>query len=114
MNFRMASPAIIVDLGRIPNLAYMRESGGGIHIGAMTRQRSVEFSPLIGEKLLLLRDAIKWVGHLPTRSRGTIGGSIAHADPSAEIPLVLQALEGDVVARVPQGARPIKAADFFR
>lgn len=113
MNFRMATPAVIVDLGKIPDLAYMREDGGVIEIGAMTRQRFIEFSPLARDKLPLLHEAIRWVGHLPTRSRGTIGGSIAHADPSAEIPMVLQALEGEVVARGPDGDRTIKAADLF-
>jgi carbon-monoxide dehydrogenase medium subunit len=113
MNFRMASPSAIVDLGRIPKLAYVHEKNGTIHIGAMTRQRSIEFSPLIREKLPLLHEAIGWVGHLPTRSRGTIGGSIAHADPSTEIPMVVQALEGEVIARGPNGARTIKAEDLF-
>jgi carbon-monoxide dehydrogenase medium subunit len=114
MNFRLVAPAVIVDLNRIPELAYIADEGDVVRIGAMTRQRTAEFSPIVGEKLPLLREAIKLVGHLPTRTRGTIGGSIAHADPSAEIPMVLQALEGEVVARGPQGARPIKAADFFR
>jgi aerobic carbon-monoxide dehydrogenase medium subunit len=113
MNFRMASPSAIVDLGRIPNLAYIAAESDMIHIGAMTRQRAVEFSPLIRERLPLLHEAIGWVGHLPTRSRGTIGGSIAHADPSTEIPMVLQALEGEVIAQGPNGKRAIKAANLF-
>jgi aerobic carbon-monoxide dehydrogenase medium subunit len=113
MNFRIASPSAIVDLRRIPNLAYIGEESDMIRIGAMTRQRAVEFSPLIREKLPLLHEAIGWVGHLPTRSRGTIGGSIAHADPSTEIPMVLQALEGEVIAQGPSGKRAIKAADLF-
>jgi aerobic carbon-monoxide dehydrogenase medium subunit len=113
MNFRLAAPAALVDLGKIANLAYIREDGGKVRIGAMTRQRSIEFSPLIGEKLPLLREAIGWVGHLPTRSRGTVGGSIAHADPSTEIPMVLQALEGEVSARGPNGERTIEAEDLF-
>jgi carbon-monoxide dehydrogenase medium subunit len=114
MNFRLVAPAVIVDLNRIPELAYIADDGDVVRIGAMTRQRTAEFSPVVGEKLPLLREAIKLVGHLPTRSRGTIGGTIAHADPSAEIPMVFQALEGDVVARGPQGERITKAADFFR
>jgi aerobic carbon-monoxide dehydrogenase medium subunit len=113
MNFRMASPSAVVDLGRIANLAYIGEENDMIQIGAMTRQRAVEFSPLIREKLPLLHEAIGWVGHLPTRSRGTIGGSIAHADPSTEIPMVLQALEGEVIAQGPNGKRAINAADLF-
>jgi aerobic carbon-monoxide dehydrogenase medium subunit len=113
MNFRLASPSAIVDLGRIPNLAYIGDESDMIRIGAMTRQRAVEFSPLIREKLPLLHEAIGWIGHLPTRSRGTIGGSIVHADPSTEIPMVLQALEGEVIAQGPNGKRAIKAANLF-
>jgi aerobic carbon-monoxide dehydrogenase medium subunit len=113
MNFRLAAPSAVVDLGRISNLADIREESGMIHIGAMTRQRSIEFSPLIREKLPLLYEAIGWIGHLPTRSRGTIGGSLAYADPSAEIPMVLQALEGEVTAQDATGKRTIKAADLF-
>jgi len=79
----------------------------------MTRQRRLEFEPLVAAKLPLLREALRWVGHLPTRSRGTIGGSIAHADPSAEIPMVLQALEGEIVARGSQGERRIAAQNLF-
>jgi len=114
MNFRLVAPGVVVDLNRIPELAYITDRGNVVHIGAMTRQRAAEFSPIIGEKVPLLREAIKLVGHLPTRSRGTIGGSIAHADPSAEIPMVFQALEGEAVARGPRGERTIKAEEFFR
>lgn len=71
----------------------------------MTRQRTIEFSPVVKERLPLLREATRWVGHLPSRTRGTIGGSIAGADPSAEYPAVLTALDGEVVVREPQGER---------
>jgi carbon-monoxide dehydrogenase medium subunit len=84
-----------------------------IRIGAMTRQRAIEFSAVVAEKLPLLRIAIKLVGYLPTRSRGTIGGSVANADPAAEIPMVLQALDGEVVARGPNGQRTIAASELF-
>ncbi|HTZ77624.1 MAG TPA: xanthine dehydrogenase family protein subunit M [Stellaceae bacterium] len=114
MNFRIAAPAALVDLNRMPDLDYIRQEGGVVRIGAMTRQRKLEFSPVIAERLPLLRDAIKLVGHLPTRSRGTIGGSLAHADPAAELPMMLQVLEGEVVARGPAGERVIKAGEFFR
>jgi len=86
---------------------------GVIAIGAMARQRRLEFAPLVTEKLPLLSEALRWVGHLPTRTRGTIGGSIAHADPAAEIPMVLQAMAGEVVVRGPQGERRIAAPDLF-
>jgi carbon-monoxide dehydrogenase medium subunit len=113
MNFRVAAPAVIVDLNRIPTLAGIEDQGGMIRIGAMTRQRAIEFSAVVAEKLPLLRNAIKLVGHLPTRSRGTIGGSVANADPAAEIPMVLQALDGEVVARGPNGQRTIAASELF-
>jgi CO/xanthine dehydrogenase FAD-binding subunit len=113
MNFRLAQPRAIVDLNRIAGLAFIEEEGEVVRIGSMTRQRRLEFAPLVATKLPLLHEALRWVGHLPTRSRGTIGGSIAHADPSAEIPMVLQALEGEIVARGPQGERRIAAQDLF-
>jgi carbon-monoxide dehydrogenase medium subunit len=113
MNFRVAAPAAIVDLNRIPALSYIRLDGTVVRIGAMTRQRALEFSPVIREKLPLLHEAISWVGHLPTRSRGTIGGSLSHADPAAELPMALLALDGEVVARSATGERTIKAGDLF-
>ena len=113
MNFRLATPSAIIDLNRIPDLGYIRAEAGTVRIGAMTRHRAIEFSPLVAQHLPLLAEAIKLVAHLPIRSRGTIGGSIAHADPAAELPMVLQALEGEVVARGPRGERVIKAIDFF-
>jgi len=114
MNFRLAAPAALVDLNRMPDLDYIRHENGVVRIGAMTRQRKLEFSPVIAERLPLLRDAIRLIGHLPTRSRGTIGGSLAHADPAAELPMMLQVLEGEVVAHGPDGERVIKAGDLFR
>jgi carbon-monoxide dehydrogenase medium subunit len=113
MNFRLAAPAVVVDLNRIPALAGIEHQDGMLRIGAMTRQRAIEFSALIAGKLPLLKAAIKLVGHLPTRSRGTIGGSVANADPAAEIPMVLQALDGKVVARGPNGQRTITASELF-
>jgi CO/xanthine dehydrogenase FAD-binding subunit len=79
----------------------------------MTRQRTIEFSPLVARRLPLLLEATRWVGHLPIRSRGTIGGSIAHADPSAEYPAVLTALDGDVVVQGPRGRRTLKPRALF-
>jgi len=113
MNFRLATPTAIVDLNRIPSLDKIEAANGNVSIGAMARQRQLEFTPLIGERLPLLGEALRWVGHLPTRTRGTIGGSIAHADPAAEIPMVLQALAGDVVVRGSQGERRVAAPDLF-
>ncbi|PYN29786.1 MAG: hypothetical protein DMD98_20455, partial [Candidatus Rokuibacteriota bacterium] len=93
--------------------AYIEEGDGQVRLGAMTRQRTIEFSPVVARRLPLLGEATKWVGHLPIRTRGTIGGSIAHADPSAEYPAVLTALGGAVVARGPKGERVVQAKDLF-
>lgn len=114
MNFRVATPAALIDLNRIPALAYIRVDGAVVRIGAMTRQRAIEFSPVVRDKLPLLHEAVSWVGHLPTRSRGTIGGSLAHADPAAELPMALLALDGEVTAQGPKGPRTIKAGELFR
>ena len=113
LNFRLARPAALVDVNRVAALAYVREDDGVVAFGAMTRQRTIEFSPVVAARLPLLREATRWVGHLPIRSRGTIGGSIAHADPSAEYPAVLTALGGEVVVQGPRGRRAVKAADLF-
>lgn len=114
LNFRLSRPAALVDLNRIAALAYIREQNGHVAFGAMTRQRAIEFSPVVKTTLPLLTEATRWVGHLPIRSRGTIGGSIAHADPSAEYPAVLTALDGEVVVRGPRGERTLKPADLFQ
>lgn len=103
LDFRLSHPAALVDLNRVASLAYILEQNGHVAFGAMTRQRAIEFSPVVARRLPLLQEATRWVGHLPIRSRGTIGGSIAHADPSAGDPTVLTALEGQVVARGPRG-----------
>ncbi|HEY2992873.1 MAG TPA: xanthine dehydrogenase family protein subunit M [Methylomirabilota bacterium] len=113
LNFRLARPAALVDVNRIAALAYIREGDGTVAFGAMTRQRTIEFSPVVAARLPLLREATRWVGHLPIRSRGTIGGSIAHADPSAEYPAVLTALDGEVVVQGPRGRRTVKADGLF-
>jgi aerobic carbon-monoxide dehydrogenase medium subunit len=112
MNFRLVTPAALVDLNRIAELAYIRAENGALRIGAMTRHRTVEFSPVVAERLPLLTETIRLVAHLPIRSRGTIGGSLALADPAAELPMLMQALEGEVVVRGPNGERVVPAADL--
>jgi carbon-monoxide dehydrogenase medium subunit len=114
LNFRLSRPAALVDLNRIPALAYIREADGHVAFGAMTRQRTIEFSGVVASRLPLLREATRWVGHLPIRSRGTIGGSIAHADPSAEYPAVLTVLDGEVIVRGARRQRVIRAGDLFQ
>ena len=113
MNFRLATPAAIIDLNRIPGLGEVTAADGVVAIGAMARQRRLEFDPVVAGRLPLLREALGWIGHLPTRTRGTIGGSIAHADPAAEIPMVLQALAGEIVVRGPGRERRIAAQELF-
>jgi CO/xanthine dehydrogenase FAD-binding subunit len=113
MNFRLAVPAAIVDLNRIAEMSFIRRVGDTVRIGAMTRQRTLQFSDVVRGAVPLLQAGIEYVGHLPTRSRGTIGGSIAHADPAAEIPMVLRALEATVLARGPNGERTIALPDLF-
>ena len=114
MNFRLARPAALIDLNAVAGLAYILEDDGQIRFGAMTRQRTIEFSPVVRRRLPLLAEATALVGHLPIRTRGTIGGSLAHADPSAEYPAILTAPDGTVVARGPRGERTLRASELFR
>jgi carbon-monoxide dehydrogenase medium subunit len=114
LNFRLTAPAVLIDLNRVGGLSYIREDAGWLRIGAMTRQREVEFSPLVGEKLPLMVEATRLIGHLPTRTRGTVGGSIAHADPSAEYPALALALGAQMALRGRAGERVVNAADFFQ
>jgi aerobic carbon-monoxide dehydrogenase medium subunit len=114
LNFRLVAPAAIVDLNRIEPLSYIESEDGMVRLGAMTRHRAIEFSPVVARQLPLLAEAIRLVAHLPIRTRGTIGGSLAHADPAAELPMVLLALDGEVVAKGPAGERVVAASDLFR
>ena len=95
LNLRMALPAAVIDLGRVPELAGIREFDGGVAFGAMTRQRDAERSQLVQERLPLATQALAHVGHTTIRNRGTIGGTMAHADPAAELPAVALLLAGD-------------------
>ena len=114
LNFRLTRPAALVDLNRVAGLSYIGEAAGHVRIGAMTRQRTIEFSPVIRRHLPLLAEATTLVGHLPIRSRGTIGGSLAHADPAAEYPTTLAALGGQVIVRSPRGERTLAAGELFQ
>jgi carbon-monoxide dehydrogenase medium subunit len=113
LNFRLSSPAALIDLNRITALASLRQEGERVHIGAMTRQRTIEFSPLVRTRLPLLHEATTLIGHLPIRTRGTIGGSLSHADPAAEYPAVALALDAEVVLQNTHGARVLRAEEFF-
>lgn len=113
MSFRLARPALLVDLNAVPGLAYLREEDGALAIGAMTRQADVEASPLARARQPLLVAAVRHVGHAAIRNRGTVGGSVAHADPAAELPCVLLTSDGSVRTHGPAGGRLIAARDFF-
>ena len=113
MNMRLARPAVIIDINRIDGLGDLRERNGILRFGALTRQRAAERSPVVAERCPLLRDALRLVGHAQIRNRGTLGGSIAHADPAAELTAILSALDGEVTARSARGTRTIAAADLF-
>jgi carbon-monoxide dehydrogenase medium subunit len=114
LNFRLVRPRCLVDLNRIDGLAYVRAEADGLAIGAMTRQRALEQSPLVRTQVPLLADALRFVGHPQIRARGTVGGSLAHADPAAELPAVVTALGGRMVARGPAGERSVPSEDFFQ
>ena len=113
MNFRLARPTVLVDLNRVADLAYIRDDGDHLAIGAMTRERTIENSDLVRQACPLLHDATLNIAHLPIRTRGTIGGSIANADPAAEYPATVLALDATLVAHSVRGERRIAAADFF-
>jgi carbon-monoxide dehydrogenase medium subunit len=113
MNFRLARPQALIDLNRVATLDYVRAADGMLAIGALTRQHAVEFSADVRARCPLLAEAVPFIGHAAIRSRGTVGGSVAHADPAAELPTVVAALEGTLVARGPGGERTIAARDFF-
>ncbi len=113
MNMRLARPGVIVDINRIQALEYIIAAPRALRIGALTRQRAAETSRLVAEWCPLLRDALSLVGHVQIRNRGTIGGSIAHADPAAELTTVLTTLGGEVTAHGPGGTRAIAAPDLF-
>ncbi|MBW3571668.1 MAG: xanthine dehydrogenase family protein subunit M [Gemmatimonadetes bacterium] len=113
MNFRLAAPAVLIDLNRIPGLDGIAEADGGVRIGAMTRQRAAERSATVASRVPLLAETLPYVAHAQIRNRGTIGGSIAHADPAAELPAVMLALDARFHLRGPGGTRVVSAGDFF-
>jgi carbon-monoxide dehydrogenase medium subunit len=114
MNFRLAQPAALVDLNRVRELAGISAlPDGGLRIGAMTRHAVVEHSEVVRRLAPLLSEAMPTVAHPQIRSRGTIGGTIVHADPSAEVPTVMVALDATFILRSLAGERRIKAAEFF-
>jgi CO/xanthine dehydrogenase FAD-binding subunit len=115
LNLRMAYPDVIIDLRRVRELVGVTPRDGGVSLGAMTRQRAVERSELVQQRAPLITRALVNVGHMSIRNRGTVGGSLVHADPAAELPAVALALDAQLVARSSaRGERTIGARDFFK
>jgi aerobic carbon-monoxide dehydrogenase medium subunit len=112
LNMRFVLPDHVIDLNRVDGLSYIRESNGALEIGAMTRQRDIEFSELVQKRCPLMHEAIRQVGHRQTRNRGTLGGSLCHLDPSAELVSCAAALDARVAVAGRNGTRSIDFADF--
>jgi CO/xanthine dehydrogenase FAD-binding subunit len=113
MAMRLARPERLIDIMRLPELGGIREEAGAIVVGATTRQSQAERDLTIRSSVPLLAAVLPWVGHPPTRNRGTIGGSVANADPAAEIPLVAVVLGAEIMVTTAAGSRSISADDFF-
>jgi CO/xanthine dehydrogenase FAD-binding subunit len=113
LNFRLVRPACLVDLNEVTGLDGIRLQDGHLVIGAMTRQRTVETSALVRERCPLMAEAMPQVGHVQIRNRGTVGGSLAHADPASELPAVVAALGGELVLQSVRGRRALTAEQFF-
>jgi carbon-monoxide dehydrogenase medium subunit len=113
LNFRLVRPRVLIDVNRIPGLDGIRVADGMVRLGALVRQRQIETSAVVRTECPLLHDATAHVGHAAIRTRGTIGGVVAHADPAAEYPAVLAALGGEVVVRSARGERVLGADEFF-
>jgi carbon-monoxide dehydrogenase medium subunit len=114
MNFRLARPAVLVDINRIAELDFCAATDGELRVGALTRHVRLERPVTAGPLGALLAEVVRYVAHLPIRVRGTFAGSLAHADPAAEWCLVATTLDAEIRARGPDGERSIAAADFFR
>ena len=114
MNMRLATPQVVVDINRIPELSGIAQApDGGLTLGAMTRQRTIERSSDIRQHCPVMADALPLLGHFQIRNRGTIGGSVVHADPAAELPAVLMALEAELVLRNAERQRVVPVDEFF-
>ena len=113
LNFRLARPEVLVDVNRVAELAYVRPLQSGVAIGALTRQHALERAEVIRTKLPIVAEACRLIGHLPIRHRGTLGGSLAHADPASELPAVMVALEAELTAARRGGQRTLPADQFF-
>lgn len=113
LNMRLARPELLVDLARVPGLDFVRFEGNGVRIGAMTRQRTVELSAEVRERHPLLYTAVRHIAHPQNRNQGTVGGSLAHADPAAELPALATLLDARMHVIGPEGERTVGASEFF-
>ncbi len=113
MNFRIAEPAVLVDINPVTALDYIRVENGALCIGARTRQRALERSPEVKERCPILAEATKWIGHTQIRNRGTVGGSLVHGDPTAELALIATLLDAELIVRGRESTRTASPADFF-
>ncbi|MBR0870662.1 xanthine dehydrogenase family protein subunit M [Bradyrhizobium tropiciagri] len=113
LNFRMTRPSVLVDLNGIEGLSYIEDRGDRIAIGALTRHRDLEHSPLVASRLPVMSAAMRHVAHLAIRNRGTIGGGLAHADPAAELPMLAAFYDARISVQGPNGHRVIAAQEFF-
>jgi aerobic carbon-monoxide dehydrogenase medium subunit len=114
MKLRLSEPSTLVDISKIPGLSGIRESGGRIEIGATTVHSEIAASKLLRDKCPMIAEAAAEIGDPQVRNRGTIGGSIAHADPAADFPAVVLALDADIIIKGKSGERSVKASSFFR
>ncbi|MDX1436638.1 MAG: xanthine dehydrogenase family protein subunit M [Anaerolineales bacterium] len=115
MNFRLVQPAVLIDLNPLEELSFIRSNGdGAVRIGAMTRLSRLEQDPLIEKHIPLLHEALPHVAHIQIRTRGTAGGSLAHADPAAELPVIALAADARMKLKGPDGERWLDAPDFFQ
>ncbi|MGH9102462.1 MAG: FAD binding domain-containing protein [Acidimicrobiales bacterium] len=114
MRLRLATPTVLVDIGRLQDLSYVRDAGDHVAIGALTRHRDLETSDVLRQRVPILAHVAGQVGDPQVRHRGTIGGSVAHGDPASDLPAVVLALSGTLVARGPEGERVIPATELFQ
>ena len=112
LNMRFLQPDHVIDINKVDGLSYIREANGALEVGAMTRQRELEFSDVVRKRCPLMHEAIQHVGHRQTRNRGTLGGSLCHLDPSAELVTVAASVDATVTVNGPNGAREIAFAQF--
>ncbi|WAH38012.1 FAD binding domain-containing protein [Alicyclobacillus dauci] len=113
LNMRLSVQGCLIDINHLKDLAYIRLEDGWLHIGALTRQRDLEKSDLVRAHAPLIAEAVPFIGHVQTRNRGTVGGSLVHADPTAELPLSFLALDGVAVIESAEGKREVALQDFF-